>query len=138
MILIVLSGMFALGIALFGTPLLIKLLSRRDLVAGGLPDDKLLRVEGLSSTLLRLPDQPRDPANRRISLVVLTREAEERLRPLGTPAQIEEPAEPPSPSEAGPAPLAEAATDPRRGTVELPRLQIAREPPKAPAEPPER
>ena len=31
MILIVLSGMFALGIALFGTPLLIKLLSRRDL-----------------------------------------------------------------------------------------------------------
>jgi chemotaxis protein MotB len=55
--------------------------SRRDLVAGGLPDDKLLRVEGLASSQLRTPDQPGDPVNRRISIVVLTREAEARMLP---------------------------------------------------------
>jgi chemotaxis protein MotB len=55
--------------------------SRRDLVAGGLPDDKLLRVEGLASSQLRVPDNPTDAANRRISIVVLTREAEARMLP---------------------------------------------------------
>ena len=62
--------------------------SRRELVAGGLPDDKLLRVEGLASSRLLHPDRPNDPANRRISIVVLTQEAEQRLLPSGamTPA----------------------------------------------------
>ncbi|MDP2261860.1 MAG: flagellar motor protein MotB [Hydrogenophaga sp.] len=55
--------------------------SRRELVAGGLPDDKLLRVEGLASSQLRVPDNPTDAANRRISIVVLTREAEARMLP---------------------------------------------------------
>nr|MCU0958011.1 OmpA family protein [Hydrogenophaga sp.] len=57
--------------------------SRRELVAGGLPDDKLLRVEGLASSRLLHPDQPNDPTNRRISIVVLTQEAEQRLLPSG-------------------------------------------------------
>jgi chemotaxis protein MotB len=108
--------------------------SRRDLVAGGLPDDKLLRVEGLSSSQLRLPDQPRDPANRRISLVVLTREAEERLRPLGSPAREEEPPESSRSPQTSASPVADAPVEPRRGTVELPRLQIGQEMPKTPAE----
>jgi chemotaxis protein MotB len=56
--------------------------SRRDLVTGGLPDDKLLRVEGLASSQLMDPDQPTSPINRRISILVLTREAEERMQPL--------------------------------------------------------
>ena len=62
--------------------------SRRELVAGGLPDDKLLRVEGLASSQLRTPDGPNDPANRRISILVLTQEAEQRLlpAPLGSGA----------------------------------------------------
>ena len=55
--------------------------SRRDLVAGGLPDDKLVRVEGLASSRLLYPDHPFDAANRRISIVVMTREAEERMLP---------------------------------------------------------
>ncbi len=55
--------------------------SRRELVAGGLPDDKLRRVEGLASSRLLRQDAPTDPINRRISIVVMTREAEERMLP---------------------------------------------------------
>ena len=53
--------------------------SRRELVAAGMPDDKLARVVGLSSTDLLLHDEPRAPQNRRITITVLTHEAEERL-----------------------------------------------------------
>ncbi len=53
--------------------------SRRELVAAGMPDDKLARVVGLASSDLLQPDDPRAPANRRITITVLTREAEERL-----------------------------------------------------------
>ena len=59
--------------------------SRRELVAGGLPDNKLLRVEGLASSQLLRPESPTDPINRRISIVVLTEEAQERLMPASTP-----------------------------------------------------
>jgi chemotaxis protein MotB len=55
--------------------------SRRELVAGGLPDQQLLRVEGLASSQLRVPEHPADAANRRISIIVLTREAQARLLP---------------------------------------------------------
>ena len=60
--------------------------SRRELVAGGLPDDKLVRVEGLASSRLLHPDKPNDPSNRRISIVIMTREAEERMLPAATPS----------------------------------------------------
>lgn len=53
--------------------------SRRELVAAGMPDNKLARVVGLASTDLLLPDNPRAPQNRRITITVLTKEAEERL-----------------------------------------------------------
>ena len=56
--------------------------SRRELVASGMPDDKVARVVGLASSILLEPDQPLSPVNRRISIIVMTREAEERL--LGT------------------------------------------------------
>ncbi|HEX2726022.1 MAG TPA: flagellar motor protein MotB [Beijerinckiaceae bacterium] len=59
--------------------------SRRELVVGGLPDNKLLRVEGLASSQLLRPEAPTDPINRRISIVVLTEEAQERLMPASTP-----------------------------------------------------
>lgn len=77
--------------------------SRRELVAGGLPDDKLLRVEGLASSQLRTPEAPNDPVNRRISIVVLTQEAEERLMPGARAAnpQPTQPAQPPRPPNAG-------------------------------------
>jgi chemotaxis protein MotB len=67
--------------------------SRRELVAGGLPDDRLLRVEGLASSQLRTPDTPNASVNRRISIVVLTKEAEERLMP-GARAATPQPNQP--------------------------------------------
>lgn len=53
--------------------------SRRELVAAGMPDDKLARVVGLAASDPLLPEDPRAATNRRITITVLTREAEERL-----------------------------------------------------------
>lgn len=53
--------------------------SRRELVTAGLPMDKLMRVQGLASTNPLDPQDPNSPVNRRISIVVLTKEAEEKL-----------------------------------------------------------
>jgi chemotaxis protein MotB len=60
--------------------------SRRELVAAGMPDDKLARVVGLSSTLLLDEANPLSPSNRRISITVMTREAEDRLLGAKRPA----------------------------------------------------
>ena len=59
--------------------------SRRELVAAGMPDAKLGRVVGLAASDLLEPNNPRSPANRRITITVLTREAEERLLGKGIP-----------------------------------------------------
>ena len=52
--------------------------ARRALEAGGLNADKVARVVGLSSVVLFNKDSPRDPINRRISIIVMTKAAEER------------------------------------------------------------
>ena len=59
--------------------------SRRELVAGGLPEDRMLLVQGLASSLLFDAKDPASAANRRISIIVMNREAEDRL--LRTPAE---------------------------------------------------
>ncbi|MFN0184118.1 MAG: flagellar motor protein MotB [Aquabacterium sp.] len=60
--------------------------SRRELVAGGLTEDRVLRVQGLASSQPFNKQDPREAANRRISLIVMNREAEERvLRPMPEP-----------------------------------------------------
>ncbi|MDE2368395.1 MAG: flagellar motor protein MotB [Burkholderiales bacterium] len=53
--------------------------SRRELIAGGLPEDQVLRVQGLAASNPYDRRDPTAPANRRISIVVMTREAEERV-----------------------------------------------------------
>ncbi len=53
--------------------------SRRELIAGGLPDTRVLRVQGLASSNLIEPADPRSPVNRRISIIVMNREAEDRI-----------------------------------------------------------
>jgi chemotaxis protein MotB len=53
--------------------------SRRELSAAGMPDDKLARVTGMASSSLMDAQNPLSPVNRRISILVMTREAEERL-----------------------------------------------------------
>mgnify|MGYP000868049919 FL=1 len=57
--------------------------SRRELAAAGLPDDKLARVVGMASSTLMDEQFPTKPINRRITILVLTREAESRL--MGKP-----------------------------------------------------
>ena len=53
--------------------------SRRELGVGGLPDDRVLLVQGLASSVLFDPADPISPVNRRISIIVMNREAEDRL-----------------------------------------------------------
>jgi chemotaxis protein MotB len=56
--------------------------SRREIVAGGLPEDRMLLVQGLASSNLFVPAEPTNPMNRRISIIVMNREAEDRLLKL--------------------------------------------------------
>jgi chemotaxis protein MotB len=51
--------------------------ARRALVMAGLPDDKIARVVGLSSSVLFDKQDPQSPINRRISIVIMTKQAEE-------------------------------------------------------------
>jgi chemotaxis protein MotB len=53
--------------------------SRRELVAGGLADDRVLRVQGLASSNPIDAADPKAPANRRISVIVMNRDAEDRM-----------------------------------------------------------
>src|SRR4051812_39750964 len=53
--------------------------SRRELIAGGLTDDRVLRVQGLASSQPFDDKDPLVPANRRISIIVMNREAEDRM-----------------------------------------------------------
>jgi chemotaxis protein MotB len=51
--------------------------SRRELIAGGMDETKLLRVVGLSSANLFNKEDPLSPSNRRISIIVMNKQAEE-------------------------------------------------------------
>ena len=88
--------------------------SRRELVAAGMPDDKLARVVGMGASDLLDPQQPRAAVNRRITITVLTQEAEERLLGTGTPAPAAQ-SDTPSQSTQIPASAASAAINP--GTI---------------------
>ncbi|MEK8025228.1 MAG: hypothetical protein RLY78_657 [Pseudomonadota bacterium] len=56
--------------------------ARRELLGGGLTEERVLRVLGLASSQPFNRDDPLDPQNRRISIIVMNRDAEERtLRP---------------------------------------------------------
>ena len=53
--------------------------ARRELVKGGMPRDQLARVVGLADSVLFDKENPYNPVNRRISIIVLNREAEQAL-----------------------------------------------------------
>jgi chemotaxis protein MotB len=84
--------------------------ARRALTGGGLPDNKISRVVGLSSSVLFDKQDPQNPINRRISIVVMTRQAEAAA--LKTDVVSETPApEPAAPADqAAPGSQASAAT----------------------------
>jgi chemotaxis protein MotB len=51
--------------------------SRRELITGGMAEEKIIRVVGLSSAVLYDKANPLNPVNRRISMIVLNKKAEE-------------------------------------------------------------
>jgi chemotaxis protein MotB len=51
--------------------------SRRALIAGGMDEAKVLRVVGLSSAVLFDKENPLNPINRRISIIVMNKKAEQ-------------------------------------------------------------
>ena len=53
--------------------------SRRELAAGGLADERVLRVQGLASSQPIDVADPRASSNRRISIIVMNRDAEDRM-----------------------------------------------------------
>ncbi len=63
--------------------------SRRELVAGGMPDARMLRVQGLAASSLFERNDPLSPTNRRISIIVMNRDAEDRA--LRVTAEVQEP-----------------------------------------------
>jgi len=54
--------------------------ARRELIRGGLPETKVSRVVGMSSSVLFDRQQPTNPINRRISIIVMTKAAEDAAR----------------------------------------------------------
>ena len=70
--------------------------SRRELLAGGLPEDRVLRVQGLAASNPFNRKDPTAPPNRRISIVVMTREAEDRVFRNTPPEPVPESAVPPA------------------------------------------
>jgi chemotaxis protein MotB len=62
--------------------------SRRELLAGGLADDKVLRVVGLAASVPLEQGDPNHASNRRISIVVLNKRAEEAYRSGGATTQV--------------------------------------------------
>ena len=95
--------------------------SRRELVAGGLPDARMLRVQGLAASSLFDRDDPLSPTNRRISIIVMNRDAEDRV--LRTFAEA------PDVVPLGSA-TTETAADPKDSIKNLP---VAAGPPSTPA-----
>jgi chemotaxis protein MotB len=57
--------------------------SRRELIAGGMDPGKIVRVVGLADSSLLVKDDPRNPLNRRISIIVMNKIAEERMAQAG-------------------------------------------------------
>jgi chemotaxis protein MotB len=67
--------------------------SRRELIAGGLADDRVLRVQGLASSQPFDEKDPLAPTNRRISIIVMNRDAEDRMFRTNPEQAAAEPAE---------------------------------------------
>jgi chemotaxis protein MotB len=88
--------------------------ARRALVNAGMPDEKIARVVGLSSSVLFDREDPQSPINRRISIVIMTKQAEEdalktdtvNATPVATAPTALDPSSP------APAPTASVAVHP--------------------------
>lgn len=64
--------------------------ARREMLLGGMDDTKVLRVVGLGSAVPFEPTEIYAPSNRRISIIVMNKKAEETIMKDGKPADIAE------------------------------------------------
>jgi chemotaxis protein MotB len=62
--------------------------SRRELIGEGLDESKLLRVVGLSSAVLFDKEEPLNPINRRISIIIMNKKAEENAIKDDSPVNV--------------------------------------------------
>jgi chemotaxis protein MotB len=63
--------------------------SRRELISGGMDEAKVVRVVGLSSAVLFDKTDPFNPINRRISIIVLNKKAEEAAQQDGGTVNVD-------------------------------------------------
>ncbi|MCB1949186.1 MAG: flagellar motor protein MotB [Burkholderiales bacterium] len=64
--------------------------SRRELITGGMDADKMLRVVGLSSAVLFDKENPFNPINRRISIIVMNEKAENAITHENETVQVDD------------------------------------------------
>jgi chemotaxis protein MotB len=89
--------------------------SRRELIAGGMDPAKIVRVVGLADSSLLVKDDPRSPLNRRISIIVLNKLAEDRLNraggeiEVGSAEEVKDGLPPPTRADSGPSAAAPSA-----------------------------
>ena len=67
--------------------------ARRELISGGLDEARILRVVGLSSAVLFDAENPLNPINRRISIIVMNKRTEEAVSKDGGTLDVEEKSE---------------------------------------------
>jgi chemotaxis protein MotB len=102
--------------------------SRRELVAGGIEERKIVRVVGLGSAVLLDKTDPFNPQNRRISITVLNQRAEKRI--------LEDASDGASPASAEPAPASAVAAATASPPSDPSAPEAVATPPSVPAAPP--
>ena len=89
--------------------------ARREMIAGGMDENKVLRVVGLSSTVLFDKNDPLSASNRRINIVVLNKKTEEAMLQEDGNVPVETDDEADKASEAGGPPATQAPVAAPRG-----------------------
>ena len=64
---------------------------RRELLTGGIAETRIARVVGLSSSVLLNPRDPYDPFNRRVSIIIMNKKAEEAATTDGGTIEVDKP-----------------------------------------------
>jgi chemotaxis protein MotB len=101
--------------------------ARRALESAGYSTSQISRVTGLGSSVLFNKGNPRDPINRRISIVVMTQEAEEQAQRIDIPTAVA--AGEPAPDAVAP------VTDGMQDEAPAPNFAVPAQPPGASATP---
>ena len=91
--------------------------SRRELVMGGMAENKVLRVVGLADSMHLDRSHPRNPINRRISIILLNHRTQQQIENENSGGGAGAGAVLPASSKASPPPLLSAPTDNLKVTV---------------------